>query len=172
MKTLLAFLFVSSLTFTLSAQSNDDLIAASFKGDLDGVRKAVEGGADVNFKNDKGQTAISVCYMHPGVTEYLISKGADVNRSDSPALVSAARMYALDVMKLLIKAGADPNKPAVVNVDVAAPVRKMLEEEKAKGKKANKYLVKAYEDQLKTMGSSTTYTTYALQNAVGYTNCV
>src|SRR5213592_2289100 len=132
MKTLLTFLLVSFLTFTLAAQGNEDFIMAAFKGDLDAVKKSVEGGTNVNFKNDKGQTAISVCYMHPAITEYLIGKGADVNSGDSPALVGAARSYALDVMKLLIKAGADPNKPAVVNVDVSAPVRKMLEDEKAK----------------------------------------
>src|SRR6185369_10344289 len=139
---------------------------------FDAIKKNVESGANVNYKNDKGQTPLSLVYLYPNITEYLISKGADVNGGDSPALVSAARFYSVDVMKILLKAGADPNKPSVVNVDVAAPVRKLLEEEKAKGKKANKYMVKAYEDQLKNMGSSTTYTTYALQNALGSTNCL
>src|SRR6187549_1136162 len=172
MKTILASLLILLSATVLMAQNNDELIAASFKGDFDAIKKNVEGGADVKYKNAQGQTAISLTYLYPNITEYLISKGADVNSGDTPALVSASRFYSVDVMKMLLKAGADPNKPAVVNVDVAAPVRKMLEEEKAKGKKANKYMVKAYEDQLKTMGSSTTYTTYALQNALSYTNCL
>jgi hypothetical protein len=172
MKTILVSLLILVSAPLLLAQNNDELIAASFKGDFEAIKKNVEGGADVKYKNDKGQTAISLTYLYPNITEYLISKGADVNSGDTPALVSAARFYSVDVMKMLLKAGADPNKPSVINVDVAAPVRKMLEDEKAKGKKANKYMVKAFEDQLKTMGSSTTYTTYALQNALSYTNCL
>jgi ankyrin repeat protein len=172
MKTILAFLALLVLVSSAAAQNNDELIASSFKGDFDAIKKNVEGGADVNYKNAQGQTAISLTYLYPDITEYLIGKGADVNSGDTPALVSAARFYSLDVMKLLLKAGADPNKAAVVKVDLAAPVRKLLEEEKSKGKKGNKYIVKAYEDQLKTLGSSTTYTTYALQNVLGYTNCL
>jgi hypothetical protein len=171
MKTILA-LIILACSFSLVAQNNDELISASFKGDFELIKKNVEGGANVNYKNAQGQTAISLTYLYPDITGYLISKGADVNSGDTPALVSASRFYSVEVMTMLLKAGADPNKPAVVNVDVSAPVRKMLEDEKAKGKKANKYMVKAFEDQLKTMGSSTTYTTYALQNAISYTNCV
>jgi len=172
MKTPLAFLVLLFFFSAAIAQNNDELIAASFKGDIDAIKKNVEGGADVNYKNPQGQTAISLTYLYPDITEYLIGKGADVNSGDTPALVSASRFYSIDVMKMLLKAGADPNKPAVVKVDLAAPIRKLLDEEKAKGKKGNKYMVKAYEDQLKTMGSSTTYTTYALQNVLGYTNCL
>jgi hypothetical protein len=172
MKPFLTLLAILSCACSVLAQNNDEMIAASFKGDFDAIKKNVDGGADVNYKNAQGQTAISLTYLYPDITQYLISKGADVNGGDTPALVSAARYYSVDVMKILVKAGADANKPSVVNVDVAAPVRKMLEEEKAKGKKANKYMVKAFEDQLKTMGSSTTYTTYALQNALSYSNCL
>jgi ankyrin repeat protein len=172
MKTTLSFLALLFFSSTMIAQNNDELIAASFKGDFALIKKNVEGGADVNYKNAQGQTAISLTYLYPEITEYLISKKADVNSGDTPALVSASRFYSLDVMKLLLKAGADPNKPAVVKVDLAAPIRKLLEEEKAKGKKGNKYMVKAYEDQLKTMGSGNIYTTYALQNVLSYTNCL
>lgn len=172
MKSTILSLFVLFCVSTLVAQNNDELITVTFKGDFDAVKKNVEGGANVNYKNAQGQTPISLAYMYPEITEYLIGKGADVNSGDSPALVSASRFYSVDVMKKLLKAGADPNKPSVVNVDVSAPIRKLLEEEKAKGKKGNKYMVKAFEDQLKNMGSSTTYTTYALQNALAYSNCL
>lgn len=172
MKTKLALWALCLSASSVLAQNNDELIAQSFKGDFEAIKKNVEGGANVNYKNDKGQTAISLTYLYPDITSYLISKGADVNSGDTPALVSAARFYSLEVMQILLKAGADPNKAAVVTVDMAAPIRKLLDEEKAKGKKANKYMVKAYEDQLKTMGNTTTYTTYALQNVLGYTNCL
>ncbi len=160
------------LCFTLNAQDNDALIKAALAGNVDEVRKQVDGGANVNYKNAAGQTALSVSYLSVPVTEYLLSKGADANGGDYPALVSASRYYSLDVMKMLLKAGANPNKNGVVKVDMAAGVRKALEDEKAKGKKANKYLVKAYEDQLSKMGNATEIITSPLQNAAGSTNCL
>ena len=139
MKTLttITLLFFS---FYLCAQDNDALVKACTAGDLPGVKTNVEGGANVNYKNAGGATPISSAYMWPNVTEYLLGKGADANGGDYPALVNASGFYSLEVMKLLLKAGADPNKVAEVKVDIAGPMRKLLEEEKAKGKKGNKYM--------------------------------
>jgi ankyrin repeat protein len=164
---LLALTFIS---FQLSAQDNDALIKACLAGELSSVKKNVEGGANVNFKNGSGQTPISVAYLWPNITEYLISKSADVNSGDYPALVGASRYYSLEVMKMLLKAGADVNKVAEVKVDIAGAMRKALEDEKAKGKKANKYMVKAYQDQIDKMPASNAITFTALQNALD-TNC-
>jgi ankyrin repeat protein len=150
---------------------NDELIKASGGGDLLTVKKLIEGGADVNFKNAGGATPVSSACLWPEVTEYLLSKGADANGGDYPALVNAANSYSVDVMKLLLKAGADPNKIAEVKVDLAAGVRKALEDEKAKGKQANKYMVKAYEDQLKKMPPGNAMKFSALSNALTNTNC-
>jgi ankyrin repeat protein len=171
MKKFLLVVLMFVATRQLNAQNNDELITASVKGDLATVKKNIEGGANVNYLNAQGQTPISVAFFFPDVTEYLLSKGADANGGDSPSLTMAPRFYSVEVMKLLLKAGADPNKPAVVKVDLAAPIRKLLEEEKAKGKKGNKYMVKAYEDQLSKMPAGNTMTTYALQAAVESTNC-
>ena len=156
---------------SLYAQNDDALIKSAYGGDLATTKQLVEAGANVNYKNAAGQTPISLAYLNPEITEYLLSKGADANGGDYPALVGASRYYSIDVIKMLLKAGADPNKIAVIKVDLAAGVRKALDDEKAKGKKGNKYLVKAYEDQLKAMGNATTITYSALQNAVGNTNC-
>jgi len=150
---------------------NDDLIKASGAGDLSTVTKLTEGGANVNYKNEGGATPISSAYLWPEVTEYLLTKGADANGGDYPALVNAANFYSLDVMKLLVKAGADPNKIAEVKVDLAAAVRKALADEKAKGKQANKYMVKAYEDQLSKMPPGNTMKFSALGNVLTNTNC-
>ncbi|HCW07913.1 MAG TPA: hypothetical protein DGG95_11185 [Cytophagales bacterium] len=163
-------LLLSSLTL-FSQTPNDDLIKASLAGDLATVKKLVESGADVNYKNAAGQTPISVAFFSNELVEYFISKGADVNSSDTPCLVSAARYYSLDVIKTLLKAGANPNKPSVVKVDTRGPVQKMLDDEKAKGKKGNKYMVKAYQDMLDKMPADNTITTYALQAAIESTNC-
>ena len=166
--TLLVFSF---FTFSAFAQDNEALIKACGAGDMATIKKNVEGGANVNFKNAGGATPISSAFIWPEVTEYLLSKGADPNGGDYPALIQAAYFYSVDVMKLLLKAGANPNKAAEVKVDLAAGVRKALEEEKAKGKKANKYMVKAYEDQLKTMPAGNTMSFTALGQAIAYTNC-
>jgi ankyrin repeat protein len=157
--------------FHLMAQDNDALIAACTAGNLTSVKTNIEGGANVNYKNAAGATPVSAACLWPEVTEYLLSKGADPNGGDYPALVNAATYYSIDVMKLLLKAGADPNKTAEVKVDVAGPIRKLLEEEKAKGKKANKYMVKAYEDQLEKMPAGNTMSFTALGNALTNTNC-
>ncbi len=154
------------------AQNNDELIKASLAGDIATVKKNVEGGADVNYRNDAGNTPVSVAYFSDEITEYLLSKGANANSGDYPSLVSASRYYSIDVMKKLLKAGADPNKPGIVKVDLAGGVQKALDAEKAKGKQANKYMIKAYETQLKTMPKGNTMSFSALQMAVSYTNCV
>jgi ankyrin repeat protein len=146
----------------LLAQDNDALIAACGAGNLANVKTIVESGASINYKNAGGATPISSSYLWPEITEYLLSKGAEANGGDYPALVNAATFYSVDVMKPLLKAGADPNKSAVVKVDVAGPMRKLLEEEKAKGKKANKHMVKAYEDQLAKMPAGNTMSFTAL----------
>jgi ankyrin repeat protein len=155
----------------LLAQDNDALITACTAGNLASVKTSVEGGANINYKSAAGATPISAAYLWPEITEYLLSKGADPNGGDYPALVNAATFYSVDVMKLLLKAGADANKPAEVKVDVAGPIRKLLEEEKAKGKKGNKYMVKAYEDQLSKMPAGNSMTFTALGNALSNTNC-
>lgn len=170
MKSHLAILLALN-SFVLVAQDNEALIKSSIAGDLAAVQQQVDKGGNVNFKNAAGQTPLSVAYMSSEITEYLLGKGADPNGGDYPALVSASRYYSLDVMKLLLKAGADPNKIAEVKVDMGATYRKLLEDEKAKGKKANKIIVKAYEEQLAKVGDAKSITFTALQNALSGTNC-
>lgn len=171
MKNNILLLLLAICSFQVLAQKNDELIKASLSGDLATVKSLVDGGADVKYIDANGNTPIGVAYFSPEITEYLIGKGADVNGGSFPSLVNASKYYSLEVMKILLKAGADPNKPGVLKVDLAGPMRKMVEDEKAKGKKANKYLVKAYEDQIKKLPAGNTLSFDALQNAVGSTNC-
>lgn len=154
-----------------SLLANDELNKASLAGDLVRVKALVEAGADVNYADANGTTPLSVAYFSAEVTEYLLSKGADPNGSTFPSLVFASKYYSVDVMKLLLKAGADPNKPGIIKVDLGASARKGLADEKAKGKEANKYMIKAYEAQVKANPKPSTLSFSALQYAVGYTNC-
>ncbi len=158
-------------SWQLLAQKNDELIKASLGGDLATVKSLVDGGANVNYIDPNGNTPLGVAYFSPQIAEYLLGKGADVNGGSFPVLVSASRYYSLDVMKMAIKAGADPNKPGIIKVDLAGPIKKLLDDEKAKGKKGNKYMVKAYEDQLAKMPPGNTMSFSSLQWAVGMTNC-
>ena len=54
-----------------------ELKQAAFDGDLDKVRSLVESGADVNATDQYGSGTL--LNFHPGVTAYLLSKGADPN---------------------------------------------------------------------------------------------
>src|SRR6187200_2457571 len=97
MKTIFTIAILFSF-FILYSQDNDALIKACTAGDLATAKTAVEGGANINFKNSGGATPISSAYMWPEVTDYLLSKGADANSGDFPALINAARFYSVDVM--------------------------------------------------------------------------
>lgn len=164
-------LLVLSVLFSGPLLANDELIKASMAGDLAKVKSLVDGGANVNYADANGNTPLSVAYFSAEVTEYLLGKGADANGGTFPSLVNASKYYSIDVMKLLLKAGADPNKPGTVKVDLGAGARAGLEAEKAKGKQANKYLIKAYEAQVKANPAPSILSFSALQWAVGYTNC-
>lgn len=106
--TIACLLFICALTF---AQAQDDLFSSCLKGDLDGVKKAIESGANVNTPHKtSGQNALAYAFFYPEITEFLLEKGCDPNGGSYPALVSASSVASLEVMKLLLDAKADPNK--------------------------------------------------------------
>ena len=151
---------------TLKAQDNDALVKACLSGDLAGVKQLVEAGANVNATDAKGENPLLSSWFWPEITQYLIDKGANPNGGDIPVVVRAAQYYSIDVMKILLKAGADANKP--VGTNPTAMFKKALEDEKAKGKDANKATIKTYESIIKT--ATTTYIT-TLNYFVMVSNC-
>lgn len=54
------------------------------EGDLDGIREALDSGADVDFRDIDGRTALHVaaCQGYANVVELLMRKGADVDTQD------------------------------------------------------------------------------------------
>ena len=88
-----------------------DLTHAAFNGDLDRVRSLVESGADVNAADEHG--AGTLLTFHPGVTAYLLSKGADPNIQTNEFGVSvlAGLCYVnqVECVKVLCQHGADVN---------------------------------------------------------------
>jgi len=172
MKTLHIFVFLLA-SVVLRAQTNEEtLVKACLQGDLEAVKKAVDAGANPNGTAPNGARPLSSAYFWPEITQYLLDHGAKPNDGDSPALVMAARYYSVDVMKILLKAGADPNRPIVVKVDQGAAIRKLIEDEQAKGKKANKNLLKVWQGMLDKMGDGGSATsTTALFMVLSFTNC-
>jgi ankyrin repeat protein len=171
MKTnLLVFVFTLALCgfTTLSFAGNvEDLVSACKKNDLAAAQKAIDAGADVNAKSADGWYPLGAAIFSPEITKLLLDKKADPNLGDSPALVNAAGAGSLEVMKLLLNAGADPNKPMIV--DATATYKKLLADEKAKGKDANKFMIKAYQDLIDKAGAGTGPAVYAIQSAVNRT---
>ncbi|MBN1327238.1 MAG: ankyrin repeat domain-containing protein [Candidatus Cloacimonetes bacterium] len=113
-KKFFVFVIALSVLCTLIAKPQDDLFTACLQGDLAGVKEAVESGADVKALNPaSGQNALAHAFFYPEITRYLLEKGCDPNGGNYPALVSASSVASLDVMKLLLENGADPNLPGI-----------------------------------------------------------
>ncbi|WOK95715.1 serine/threonine-protein kinase TNNI3K-like [Canna indica] len=94
--------------------------------DLDGIREALRSGADVNFRDIDGRTALHVaaCQGFTDVTELLLRMGADINPEDrwgSTPLADAKHYKNDEVIKLLEKHGAKV-RIASANVDNAPEV--------------------------------------------------
>ena len=105
-----------------------------FPGKVDKVKKLIEGGADVNALSEADQTALHFACRDRDRIEnvvefvnFLIDKGANVNAgtiSESTPLIMAAREGSLDLVKILVEAGADVN---LENDDGDSPMKIALE---------------------------------------------
>lgn len=166
-RTSILLLLWGSLSVT-SVLGNDELLKACAEGKLDVVKSLVEKGADVNYANGQGATALASAVFWPEIVQYLVDKGARANDGAFPALVHASGKGSYQVMQILLNAGADPNKAGEVNV--AAAMEKMVADEKAKGKGANKILIKAYEGQIEKL-KATPNKIYAISSVVTSSNC-
>lgn len=155
-KTLKINLILMALLFFIFqgtfAGSNEDLMTACKMGDLAGATKAIESGADVNFLDANGNTPIASAYFWPEITQLLLDKGADPNKGNYPALISACNLYSVEVVKKLLDAGADPNKPGLS--DPSVTFKTLIANEKAKGKDANQAAIKAWEGAMATLKPS------------------
>jgi ankyrin repeat protein len=111
---MLTILMAMALSIIGFSQPQADLFSSCLKGDLSGVKKAVDAGADVNIPDAKsGQNALAYAYFSPEITKYLLDKGCDPNGGNFPAVISASTVGSYEVMKLLLDKGADPNKTAL-----------------------------------------------------------
>ncbi|XP_010035890.2 integrin-linked protein kinase 1 [Eucalyptus grandis] len=87
------------------------LMYAANEGDLDSIRELLDSGADVNFRDIDGRTAlhIAACQGRTDVVQLLIDRGAVVDPKDrwgSTPLADAIYYKHQEVIKLLEKNGA------------------------------------------------------------------
>jgi len=101
------------------------LHGAAGEEDTQVVDLLLTNGADINAKNNDGVSPIHVA-VYPRMAAYLITKGADINlpssNGDTPLHTFAAEAEGLDVMEVLLKAGANPNiknKQGELPIDIA-----------------------------------------------------
>jgi len=92
--------------------TSENLMRAVGAGDLEVVRSLVESGADVNATDEHGSGTL--LNFHPGITAYLLSKGAAPNAqtNENGASVLAGLCFAnqTECVRLLLAHGADPNR--------------------------------------------------------------
>lgn len=91
---------------------NEQLLKASEKGDVDGVISLLDRGADIEARNNDGDTPLlrACTTNHTKIVELLLNSGADIeNRNDegyTPLLLSS--YYGLEeIVELLLDHGAD-----------------------------------------------------------------
>jgi len=94
---------------------NKRLRNAAKSGDLEGVKRALEAGADVKAKNTMGDTALMLASKNGNteIVKLLIEKGADVNAKDSKgntALMLASKEQHTEIVNLLKEAVEEKSK--------------------------------------------------------------
>jgi ankyrin repeat protein len=93
--------------------ANNDLLRASYSGDLGGVKNALDRGADINYESMLGMPLHCACYTgHKEIVEFLLTHWANINytnKSGDTALHWASFAGNQEIVKLLLDCGADIN---------------------------------------------------------------
>jgi ankyrin repeat protein len=97
----------------------DELIRTAMSGDVVKVRQLVADGADVNFANRLGVTALMVAaqWNRPEIVHFLLSKGADVEAEETSSRCNALMFACLsgnpEIVSLILKHGAAVNSATI-----------------------------------------------------------
>lgn len=88
------------------------LVAAAAAGDLPTLKRLLDGGAEVNARDDSGRNAVLAATQggHVEAARLLIARGADVNAQDAiqdSAFLLAGANGHTEIVRLALKAGAD-----------------------------------------------------------------
>ncbi|KAM0149837.1 hypothetical protein ACHAQE_009220 [Botrytis cinerea] len=106
-------------------KNGNALIAAASHGNIKLMELILDRGADINALTDYGDTALAIASdtflkAHPDAVKFLLSRGADVNLYFSslgsslggPPIQRAAKRGRLEIVQILLHAGADLNAGA------------------------------------------------------------
>jgi len=112
-----AFVLLLAVIPAFADGLNDRLWSAASSGDLEGVKSAIEDGADVDyhvtpFKDDARMSALQVSAMngHADIVALLVKRGANINIVDNTGdtpLITASLFHKTNVIEVLIASGAD-----------------------------------------------------------------
>lgn len=117
MKTILKFSILQALclafSFSVKADATEDLFSSIYKGNLNGVQKAISDGADVNAIHANGLTPLLLSMWYPELTGELIKAKADVNKpvkdNTFTPLIYACLFGSFETITQLVDAGANIN---------------------------------------------------------------
>jgi ankyrin repeat protein len=98
---------------TKDSRGSTLLMHAAASGSPEAVKLLMEGGADVNAKNEVEATALILGAGNPEKARLLVEKGADVNAHSklgrTPLMIASGCDGCSATVKLLLDKGADPN---------------------------------------------------------------
>lgn len=103
-----------AIAMTGCAQAGSQLITSSKAGDLAGITRAIENGADIETRDKEGATPLvwACLRCNAPVAKFLISRGADCNAKDAygrTPLFYAVVSCDIDLISTLIAKGAAVN---------------------------------------------------------------
>lgn len=108
---MLPFLFLLVPHVYGTTEADRKLLSAARSGDLTGVKECLGAGANVNARDDKGETPLTLAASggHTSLAKVLLDKGADVNAQSAAgvtALMHAVFRNYTDLLNLLLQKGA------------------------------------------------------------------
>lgn len=103
-------------------------LESAFAGDETSLRACLGQGVPVNSRGKHGKTALHLaCHMdHASVVETLIGAGAELEATDEEGLFPLLIADDPEIVRMLIAAGADPNRAAHVNEDAPSGMTPLL----------------------------------------------
>lgn len=102
----------SDLNIPESSRGSSPLVTAAALGRPDAAEILIDGGADLNYKNNDGSTALhtAIAFSKTEVAKILIDAGADLNLKNndgSTPLHTATFFCNTDIVETLLENGAD-----------------------------------------------------------------
>lgn len=116
----------SDLNVSEPSRASSPLISAAFMGNTEAANLLIEAGANLNYKNADGSTALhtAAAFGKTEVAKLLILSGIDINiknKEGSTALHTAAFFCHTDIVEVLLEKGVDKtikNKSGKTALDV------------------------------------------------------